>query len=140
MVSGIGAAGWILVAVALAGRWPFVAAWGLAAIGAEYAVFLRLRTGPIDSRAPFVAAGLVLAAELLYRSVTPFDGRREAALLLAWGSRALALVVGTLVVGEVVLLAAGSVRSGVGLEVFGVAAAVVALALVARIAAGTSNS
>jgi len=76
----------------------------------------------------------------LYRSVTPFDGRREAALLLAWGSRALALVVGTLVVGEVVLLAAGSVRSGVGLEVFGVAAAVVALALVARIAAGASNS
>ena len=135
MLAGIGAAGWLLVAVALAGRWPLVAAWGLAGIGAEYAVFLRLRTGPIDSRAPFVAAGLVLAAELVYRSVAPFDGRREAGLLLVWGLRALALVVGTLVVGEVVLLAAGSTRSGIGLEVLGIAAAVVALALVARIAA-----
>jgi hypothetical protein len=137
VLSGIGAAGWLLVVVALAGRWPFVAAWGLAGLGAEYAVFLRLRTGPIDSRAPFVAAGLVLAAELVYRSVAQFDGRREAALLLAWASRAVALFVGTLVVGEVVLLAAGSVRSGIGLEVLGVAAAVVALAFVARIAASS---
>ena len=139
VLAGIGVAGVALVALALAGGWPLLAAWGLAAVGAEYALYLRLRTGPIDSRAPFVAAGLLLAAELAYRSIAPFDGRPERALLLSWGLRTVGALAGTLVVGEVVLLVAGSTRAGVGLELAGVAAAVVALALVARLAAQSSS-
>ena len=43
VLAGIGAAGVALVALALVGAWPLLAAWGLAGVGAEYALYLRLR-------------------------------------------------------------------------------------------------
>src|SRR5439155_12961262 len=56
VVAGLGAAGCALVALALALRQAFLLAWGIAGVGAGYAVFLSLRSGTVDSRAPFVAA------------------------------------------------------------------------------------
>ncbi|TML18357.1 MAG: hypothetical protein E6G32_14800 [Actinobacteria bacterium] len=63
-VALVGIAGWLLAGLALLIRRPLLLAWGLAAVGAEYATFLRLRGGSVDSRAALVAllADLLLVA------------------------------------------------------------------------------
>lgn len=130
---GIGAVFGLLVA--LAGRWTGLLPWALALGGAEYAVFLVLKRGALDAYAPFYGAGLLLCAELAYWSAErhvaadrPGIGRRRASLVaaacLAGGG-----------VGALVLTASElSVSGGLGLEILGVAAAVGALALLARLA------
>src|SRR5439155_23064039 len=57
LVAGVGVAGCVVTVVALAGCWPSIVSWGVAGVGAAYAVFLSLRSGTVDSRAPIVAAG-----------------------------------------------------------------------------------
>ena len=52
VVAAVGIFGWVVFALGLLGRWPLLLVWGIAAFGAEYALFLRLRGGSVDARAP----------------------------------------------------------------------------------------
>lgn len=135
VVVGVGLAGLLLVALALAGRWPSLLPLGLAGVGAAYAVYLSLRSGTIDPRAPVVGAALFAAAELAYWSIERQEGRSERAVLV----RRTALVVtgafGTAIVGSVLLLAAGGGSGGMAMEAIGVVAAVLLLAVIAFLAA-----
>jgi hypothetical protein len=105
----------------------------LAIFGGEYAVFLRLRGGTVDSRAPFVAAGLIVVAELAFHVVSGRTGRAYSGVVV----RSLLLRIGAAgaaaIVAGVVLVASGSVRSGLALEAVAVAAAAVAVGAVIRI-------
>jgi RND superfamily putative drug exporter len=65
VVVGVGAAACALVAVGLSFRWWLVLAWGFAAFGAEYAVFLRLRGGGVDVRAPLALRGGTYAVDVI---------------------------------------------------------------------------
>lgn len=140
VVAGVGAAGLLLVALALAGRWPSLLPLGLAGVGAAYAVYLSLRSGTIDPRAPVVAAALFAAAEFAYWSIERQEGRAERAVLV----RRLALVgagaLGTAILGSVLLLAAGGGSGGLALEAIGVVAAVLLLAVIAFLAARPSST
>lgn len=129
---GIGAAACALALVGLAFRWWLVLAWGFAAFGAEYAVFVRLRGGAVDARAPLVAAALLVAAELAFDSIAPEGGTRERSLLVAQLVALLAAALLTVAVAALVLVVGGSARSGVALEAFGALAAVTVLAIVVR--------
>jgi hypothetical protein len=140
VVAGIGAAGWTVAAVAVAGRWPSLLPWGLAGVGAGYAVFVSLRTGTADARAPFVCAGLFAAAELAFWSIEVRGGKSEWAVVV----RRLALVVlaalGAALTGALLLVLAAGTTGGVGLEAIGVLAAVLAVALVTLLAARATGS
>jgi hypothetical protein len=135
VVAGVGVAGLLLVILALAGRWPSLLPLGLAGVGAAYAVYLSLRSGTIDARAPVVGAAVFAAAELAYWSIEPQEGRAERAVLV----RRVALVgtgaLGTAILGSVLLLAAGGGSGGLVLEGIGVVAAVLLLAVIAFLAA-----
>ncbi len=124
------------LALALALRSASLLPWALVAVAAQYALWLELRGGRIDERAPAVAAGLLLAAELGYwsleRTVTgEAAGELTARRLLS----ILALLSVALLVGTAVL-AVGSISLGgsAAVEAVGVAAAVGVLALVTRLA------
>ncbi len=135
VVAGVGAAGWVAAAIAVAGRLPSVLPLGLAGVGAGYAVFVGLRTGTADSRAPFVGAAFFAAAELAFWSIEVRAGRSERVVVI----RRLVLVtvgaLGAALLGALLLVLAAGTSGGVGLEAIGVLAAVLALALVAGLAA-----
>jgi hypothetical protein len=135
LLLGLGAAGVAAIAAGVV-RFPSLLPWGLALLGAEYACALAVAGRGVDGRAPLVAAGLVLAAELAYWSLEartrvaeePQLARRRLALILvvAAGSAAAAAAV----------VAAASLPYGGGLawDALGVAAATAALATVAVLA------
>ena len=135
IVAGVGIAAWALLAVALAGRWPTLVTWATAGVGADYALFLRLRHDTVDTRAPAVAAGLIFVAELAFRALEPDAARLERRLFVRSASAVGGAAAAAAVIGGVLLLAAGSVSAGLALEAVGVAAAVVAVAVAVRIAA-----
>jgi hypothetical protein len=140
VVAGVGTAGWVVTVVALAGRWPSLLPWGLAGVGACYAVFLSLRSATVDSRALFVAAGFFAAAELGFWSVERRAGRSERTVVV----RRLVIIVsgalGTAVLGGLLLVLAAGATAGAGLEAIGVLAAVVTLAIVAVLAGRARDS
>lgn len=127
----MGAAGLALTAAALIGRWPQVLPWGLAGVGSAYAVYLALRPGSVDPRAPIVAAALFGAAELAFWSLEPHVARADRLVV----GRRLALIggaaLGTALLASLVLVVAASASGGVVLEAVGVAAAVATLGVVA---------
>jgi hypothetical protein len=139
VVAGIGAVGWALAALAIVGRWPSVLPWGLAGVGACYAVFVSLRTGTADPRAPIVCGAFFAAAELAFWSIERRAGRSERRVVL----RRLVLVVlgalGAALVGALLLVLAAGANGGVGLEAIGVLAAVLALGLVAVLTARANS-
>ncbi len=117
------------------GRWPGALLWALVLLGAEYAGFLLIHGETIDGFAPLYATGLLLCSELAFWSMerhVPGDRpgllRRRATLI-----GAAALAAGG-VTGVVLSMSELSVRGGLGLEALGVAAAVAAFALLARLA------
>jgi hypothetical protein len=120
--------------VSLLAGWTAVATLSLLVFGAEYAVFLRLGHGGVDTRAPFLAAALIVAAELAFAAMRPPPGGVDVSLVRAAVLRLALVALGAVAVGELTLVAAGSVRSGLLEEGLGVAAAVVALAIVAALA------
>ncbi len=132
--------GWTIAAAALVGRWQSLLPWGLAGVGAGYTVFLSLRTGTVDPRAPIVCAALFAAAELAFWSVEARTGGSERIVVV----RRLALVgggaLGAAVLGGLLLVLAASTSGGVGLEAIGVLAAILALALLAALAARARDS
>jgi len=130
LVFGIGAAGGAIAAVALVGRWHSLLPWGLAGVGAGYAVYLSLRPGTVDPRSPLIAAVLFVAAELGFWSLERRSARAKRAVLVR---RLVLLVVGALaaaLVGSILLVAASGTGGGMALEAVGVAAAVVTLTVV----------
>ncbi|HSP71716.1 MAG TPA: hypothetical protein VLN26_05055, partial [Gaiellaceae bacterium] len=140
VVAGVGAAGALTAAVALVLRRPSVFPIGIVGVGAGYAVFLALRHGTVDTRAPFVAAAIFAAAETGFWSVEPLAARAtrpatvRRALLIAGSALFAALA------GSVMLVISSGVRGGVPLEAVGVAAAVATAAVVAVVAARAGGS
>jgi hypothetical protein len=138
VVAGVGAAGCALIVLALPGRWPSLLPLGLAAVGGSYGVFLSLRGGSVEARAPAVAAGLFVAAELglwsLERGAVRYSARAMARRLGGVGVGAVA----TGLVASLVLAATSGVSGGVALEAAGVGAAVLTLAAIAALASRPS--
>jgi putative flippase GtrA len=134
----VGAAGGVLMAFALATRWRAVFPFGLVLVGASYAVFLAVRNGSVDPWAPVVAAALLVAAELGYWSLERSPSRSERAVVLRRLAGLAGAAVVTVLVGSLVLLIATGAAGGVALEAAGVAAAVLAVAAITRLASRAS--
>jgi hypothetical protein len=124
-----------VLAAALILRFPPLITAGLALLGAEYAVLFVLRGDTIDIRAPLYGAALLVIAELAFAAVELRAGRAEPALAARRAATLVLVAVGAVVVGLVVLAAAATpLDGGVGLEAVGVAAAVVLLVALGRVA------
>jgi hypothetical protein len=99
---------------------------------------LSLRSGAVDARAPFVAAGLFVAVECGYFSLGWGAGRPDLRLVARRLLLALAAAVAAALVGALVLVAASNSTRGVGLEALGLGAALGILVLLAVISSRTS--
>ncbi len=121
------------------GRWPVVLTWGLLGFGAEYGLFLRLRGGAVDAWAPFVAAALLLAGELGFESIRGGLGWADRRLVLDWAAAILAASGCTALAGGFLLVVSGSAKAGLALEGAGVAAGVLTVAILVRIAAARAR-
>ena len=122
-----------LLTVGLATRFGPVLGWGLAALGAEYAVLFAAQGTSLDTLTPVYAGAFVLVAELAFWSIErrvpawTEGGLAERRLARLAGVSAGAVVVS----GLVLILGAASGGGGVALEAIGVVAAIGAIALVA---------
>jgi hypothetical protein len=128
----VGALALALLLLALVFRSAGPLPWAYALAGAGYAGYLFIQGSGIDPLAPLYGAGLLLSAELAYWSLErPIHGalrERRAGLILG------ACLAGGGIGAIILTFAEVSVRGGLGLEVLGVAAAVAALTLIARLA------
>jgi hypothetical protein len=131
-------AGGVLMAFALATRWRTVFPFGIALVGASYGAFLALRNGSVDGWAPAVAAALFVAAELGYWSLERSPSRSERTVVLRRLAGLAGAAVVTALVGSFVLVVATGAAGGVALEAAGVAAAILAVAFIARLASRAS--
>lgn len=133
-MAALGGIGLFVTALALLGRWAMLLPCGFVGVGAAYAVFLSLRPGTVDTRAPMVGAAIFIAAELSYWSIERRNWRSEGPVVV----RRLALLVSaglaTAIVGGLLLLITSGRRIGVGQEAVGVAAAVLTLTVIAVLA------
>ena len=124
------------LAVGLAFRFAPAVPTAVVVLGACYAAVLGRDVERIDTRAPVVAAALFALAELAYWSTElraavadePGTYLRRVALLAGWLLAVIAA--GTIVLALVEAIEVG----GIAVELVGAAAAVAALALVARAA------
>jgi hypothetical protein len=136
LVGLIGLAAVLFLVLALVGRYSGLLPWVFVLAGAQYATFLVIRESSIDAYAPIFGAGLLLVAELAYWSIerrvpgAPGEGLtfRRGTLLVA------ACVAAGGVGGLILAMGELSVRGGLWLEMMGVAAAVGAIAILARLA------
>jgi hypothetical protein len=139
-VAALGGVGLFVTALALVSRLATLLPWGFVGVGAAYAVFLSLRAGTVDARAPIVAAAFFVAAELSFWSIERRSWRSEWHVVV----RRLVLLVSaglaTALVGGLLLLIASGRRSGIGQEAAGVAAAVLTLAVIAVLARRSSDA
>ena len=138
VVGGVGVAGCALAAFALFTRWRSVFPIGLALVGASYGVYLALRNGAVDASAPAVAAALFAVAELGFWSLERTPSRSEGTVLVRRVGALAGGVLLTALVGSLLLVLTTGASGGVGLEAAGVAAAVLALAAIARLASRAS--
>jgi hypothetical protein len=138
VVGGVGTVGGALMAFAFATRWRNVFPFGIALVGASYGGFLAIRNGDVDRWAPAVAAALFVAAELGYWSLERSPSRSERTVVLRRLGGLVGGAVVTALIGSLVLLIATGAAGGVLLEAAGVAAAVLALAAIARLASRAS--
>jgi hypothetical protein len=76
-VAALGGIGLLVTALALVGRWATLLPVGFVGVGAAYAVFLSLRPGTVDARAPMVAGAFFIAAELSFWSIERRSWRSE---------------------------------------------------------------
>jgi hypothetical protein len=139
-VAALGGLGLLVTAIALVSRWAALLPWGFVGVGAAYAVFLSLRPGTVDARAPMVAAAFFIAAELSFWSIERRGWRSEWNVI----GRRLALLVSaglaTAIVGGLLLLITSERRSGIGEEAVGIAAAVLTLVVIAALARRSRQS
>ena len=133
----LGAAGLVVLAAALVTASAELLPWGVGLVAGGYALALVLTDGDLDARAGFVAAGLLLTAELAYWAVEARRWPREEAA--ATGVRLAGIVIvalGTATVGTLLVAAGAALPAGAALVQFagvlGAVGALVALALLAR--------
>ena len=111
---------------------PGVLAWALGLLAIEYLATLGLRGGAVDVAAPGYAAALFLCAELGWLGLEARTGGR------LWPGRAVAVallaLLGAVLGGLLLLLAAAPLAGGVVLTGLGVAAAVAIAACLAWLA------
>ena len=129
-MTSIGCAGLLLTALALVGRWATLLPWGFVGVGAGYALFLSLRGGTVDARAPILAAAFFVAAELSFWSIERRSWRSEREVLVRRVALLFSAGLATAIVGGLLLLVASGRRGGIGYEAAGVAAAVLTLAVI----------
>jgi hypothetical protein len=135
VVAIVGALAVGVLAAALILRFSPLITAGLALLGAEYAVLFVLRGDTIDVRAPLYGAAFLIVAELAFAAVELRAGRAEPALAARRAATLVLVAVGAVVAGLIVLAAAAApLEGGVGLEAVGVAAAVVLLVALGRVA------
>jgi len=136
LVGAIGLAGALLLALALLARLGGLVPWAILLAGAEYGAFLAIHETSVDGYAPIYAAGLLLVTELAYWSMEP---RVQGAVGEGLTTRRVTLLIAVCVAaggigGLILAMSEASVNGGLWLEALGVAAAVGALALLARLA------
>lgn len=138
VVAGVGVGGCVLIAIAFLARRPSVFPVGLAGVGAAYGVYLSLRSGAVDPRAPAVAAALYVAAELGFWSLERTASRSEGTVVVRRVATVAAGAVLTGLVGSLMLGLTTGVGGGPGLEAVGVAAAALTVAAIAILASRSS--
>lgn len=125
-----------MLSIALTLRLPGLIAPALVLLGGELAGLFLLRSGTVDVRAPVYGAGLFLVAELAFASLELRVRASDPELALRRAALFVALALGGVLAGAVVLGGAAlPVGGGVALEALGVAAAVTVLFLLGRLAA-----
>lgn len=134
----IGGAGVAVLVAALVLRATALVAPALALLGAEYAGLFLVRGDTLDVRAPLYGAAFLVVAELAFAALELRAGASEPGLV----ARRAAALVGTAAAGVVVglaVLAAAAVPldGGLGLEAVGIAAAIVLVAALGRVAVRT---
>jgi hypothetical protein len=139
-VTSIGCVGLAITSVALAGRWATLLPLGFVGVGAGYAVFLSLRSGTVDERAPMLAAGFFVAAELSYWSIERRSWRSEGRVVVGRLGLVLSAGLATAIVGGLLLLVTSRHPTGLGYEAAGVAAGVLTLAAIAALARRSRES
>jgi hypothetical protein len=115
--------------------WTGLIPFSVALVGGGWAASLLFEDAGVDGAAPLIAAGLLLATELAYWATAARAVPVDAALMRRQLLTVLAVCGVSLCLGTLLLLVGGaSVRGGLPLEAVGVAAAIAALAVVARLA------
>ena len=125
----------VLVAAIVLG-WSSLVPASIVLIGSAYAVHLALDDPTLETPAPLLAAGLLLAAELAYWSLEERQNvRTEAREQLRRLTVVAALALGSLFVGAVLLAVADVARTrGLAVDLVGAAAAAGALLLLVLVA------
>jgi hypothetical protein len=116
--------------------WSSLVPASVGLMGAAYAVHLALDDPALDTRAPLLAAGLLLAAELAYWSLEELQNvRTEAREQLRRLAVVVLLALSGLLVGAVLLAVADVARTrGLAVDLLGAAAAASALLLLVLVA------
>jgi hypothetical protein len=131
----VGGLGTIVLAFALILRLPVLIAPGLVLLGAEYAAFFALRGDTIDVRAPLYGAGFLVVAELAFAALELRAGRPERGLIARRAATLLLIALGGIVAGLIVLAAASMpLNGGLAMEGVGIAAALVLIVALGRVA------
>jgi hypothetical protein len=136
LLISLGAAGVLWLVVGLAMRWSAALVAAIACLGAEQAVRLATGSSTVDPWTPAYAAGFLLAAELAWWSIehrVPAWSETEV-LVRRLLAIAACCIGGALLAALVVLVAGAPLHGGAGLELVGVVAAVLAIAVVAAVA------
>ena len=131
VVTSIGCIGLSVTALALVGRWATLLPWGFVGVGASYAVFLSLRAGTVDARAPLLAAAFFVGVECSFWSIDRRSWRSERQVVLRRVVLLSLAGLATAILGGLLLLVASVRGAGVGYEAAGVVGAVLTLAVVA---------
>jgi hypothetical protein len=131
VVTSIGCIGLSITALALVGRWATLLPWGFVGVGAGYAVFLSLRAGTVDARAPLLAAAFFVGVECSFWSIDRRSWRSDRQVVLRRVVLLSLAGLATAILGGLLLLVASVRGAGVGYEAAGVLGAVLTLGVVA---------
>ena len=133
--AGVAVAAVAILVVGMVLRRATLFLWALVLLGGSYALWLALGTHALDQRMPIIGAGLLLTAELAFDSLEPEVGPPESTVVVARAVALVLLVFAAVAAGALVLLmAAVPLSGGVVVTALGAVAAVLALALITRLA------
>jgi hypothetical protein len=132
----VGAVAVVALAAVLLLRLPVLIAPALALLGVEYGALFLLGGDTIDVRAPLYGAGFLVVAELAFGALELRAGAPEPGLVARRAGILVAVALGSVLAGLIVLAAAAlPLEGGLELEAVGIAAAVVLLVALGRGAA-----
>lgn len=132
----LAALGIVALVAAIVLGWSSLVTVCLVLLGGAYAVHLSLDDTALDARAPVLAAGLLLVAELAYWAIEERQNvRAEAGESLRHLGHVVLLALGGLAAGSVLLAVADVVRTrGLAVDLVGAAAAAGALLVLVLLA------